>query len=145
MIDTAGNINMTVYENGLLVWGKEPDGTAFSPPTWKMPTFTEPQFTLSGWNNALFKGASQNSVKPFTLKPSVNSQYKIVQNQNMLSITTKEDLKAGLFTLDGKFLKSISIRKNSTDIIDLSKVAKTSKLLQIACKKSLTRHMIYVW
>jgi hypothetical protein len=145
MIDTAGNINMTVYENGLLVWGKEPDGTAFSPPTWKMPTFTEPQFTLSGWNNALFKGASQNSVKPFTLKPSVNSQYKIVQNQNMLSITAKEDLKAGLFSLDGKFLKSISIRKNSTDIIDLSKVAKTSKLLQIACKKSLTRHMIYVW
>lgn len=131
MVDTTGDVNIPAYEDGVLVWGKEPDGTSFTPPTWNMPAFKEPQYSLSGWNRALLLGESNQGVEFFNIKHSMLSPFTIVRRGNNLSIHAFSDLEVGIFGLDGKKVGSFSIKKGRMSTISNKKAGKSFSIIQI--------------
>jgi endoglucanase len=128
-IDSAGSVNIPAYEDGVMVWGKEPDGTSFKPTKWNMPVFTEPQYPISEWNRTILKGG--DAVKFIDKKHTLKSPFKIIRNGNDLSISAFSDLKVGIFTLDGKNVRSYSFKRGQVSSIYLPKLSGSCTIIQI--------------
>ena len=143
MIDSAGSANIPAYEDGVMVWGKEPDGTSFKPAKWNMPVFTEPQYPISEWNRTILKGG--DAVKFIDKKHTLKSPFKITRNGNDLSISAFSDLKVGVFTLDGRNIRSYSFKRGQVSSIYLPKLSGSCTIIQIdnGVEKSNLRMISY--
>lgn len=142
MNDTIGHVAIPAYEKDVLVWGNEPDGKHFTVAVWNKPVFNEPQYAQSGWDQTIFKGVSPNAARKTDVNTAGVAKYKITQRQKKLIFTAAEDLKVGIFSLDGKNLQLLAILKNSCTTIDMSKFAAAGVLLQITGKNGSCKKVI---
>lgn len=131
MIDTAGAVNIPAYEDGVLVWGKEPDGTMFVPSKWNMPAFLEPGYAYSEWDRSLMNGG--DAIKFPGIGQKVYVPYKITKQGNGLKIVAYDNIKSNILTLDGRCINSILLKKGQVSVLELPKVKGCCLILNISC------------
>jgi endoglucanase len=144
MIDTTGSNRFPLYENGILVWGEEPDGEKFKPATWNMPVFTEPKYAASTWDESLFTGRGTSTVKQSFNIAGNNRFYTLAQKGNSLKISSLENVRVSLFTLDGSRIESFDLLKNVKHTISLSGRSSSAVVLEVSSEKKSSFHVIYL-
>jgi hypothetical protein len=139
MADTNGFANIPAYENGVLVWGREPDGTSFVPAKWNKPSLPEPQYSPSAWNGSLFKGASlATEPLPSFETRSETELCKMIRNEKWISVQALEDINIGIFSINGKELQACKIGKGMRRNIDLARFPTECLLVRISGKRAST-------
>ena len=116
MADTLGDWNIPAYENGTLVWGKEPGGSSFTPPVWQKPAITEPQYQPPVWKQSLFKGLINAAVK--APPPIPTEPYRIVSHGDKLIITAESKAAVRYVALDGRLLHAEVIEKGQRRVLN---------------------------
>lgn len=134
MIDSAGFESIPAYENGVLVWGKEPDGTKFTPPVWEKPVLTEPSYSPSGWNKTLLKGASPSAVKSVSIPNIAHRSFRISPAKKGFSVYALEDIRVDLYSINGKMIDSYKINRGNSQGFDISKYSSSFCLLRVSGK-----------
>lgn len=139
MEDTTGTPYIPAYENGSLVWGKEPDGTHFVPPVWKKPQISEPAYKPSGWNLSLFQGCpvKKGTASDFIVKKGIS----VIQTGTILSITAFEECTAEIFTLNGTRIYSAKLSGGTPHDIPLGQYRNATWIMRI----SQTSRRAYVY
>lgn len=139
-VDTTGCMEIPAYENGVLVWGKEPDGTHFVIPTWQKPDLSEPQYNPSGWNRSFFQGVfAVRGSAPVSVKPGIST----LQKGNSLEIKSDMELTFRIFTLDGKNVLSGKIVRGESRLIDLKKYRGSALVMRVtASGKEFSRRIV---
>ena len=134
MADTAGQRAIPLYENGVLVWGEEPGGAKFTPAQWNKPDLKEPTYAASGWDTALFKGlVSSGSGARFGDSHAVQRPpYMLDWKSGDLQVRAFDNVRVGLFRLDGKLLRMNRVRKGEVARIPLPDFASHVFIVEIA-------------
>ncbi|MBN1577256.1 MAG: glycoside hydrolase family 9 protein [Chitinispirillaceae bacterium] len=140
-VDAAEHRSIPAYENGLLVWGEEVDGTKFTPAQWNRPDFTEPVYAASGWDHTLFKGVGPEAVR-FGPRAAKKGAYALDRTMGGVRITALENLRVGLFQLDGKCLKTARVKKGGVVSIHLTGTASNIVLLHVAGHAPTDRYLV---
>jgi hypothetical protein len=140
--DTTGHPAIPAYENGVLVWGEEIDGTAFTPAQWDMPVFIEPPYAMSQWDASIFKGADPNAIH--AEKPSRKKMYPYNYRRinNCLEISAYDDLSINFIRLNGKLLRSFSVKKGAVKKIPLTGITANVVVMQIVDKVNVIVHVV---
>jgi hypothetical protein len=128
MIDTTGCENITVYENGVLVWGKEPNGTSFIVSKWQKPVFNEPDYKASRWNLSMFEGCP---VIRTTDTRSNNKTFVVEKNPGGLTINVFQECQIGVFDLRGRRVYSISLPSGASHVIKKSKLSESLYVIRM--------------
>ncbi|NLD92238.1 MAG: endoglucanase [Fibrobacter sp.] len=144
MIDSANGKQMPLYENGVLVWGEEPDGEKFKPATWDMPAFTEPKYAPSTWDESLFAGKGATNVKQSFNIAGNKKFYTLAQHGNILRVSPLENVRVSLFSLDGSRIESFNVIKNTHRVINLAKRGSSAVILEIASGKKSDFQVVYL-
>ncbi|MGD9200536.1 MAG: glycoside hydrolase family 9 protein [Chitinispirillia bacterium] len=142
MAGKSGNPNIPAYENGVIMWGKEPNGIQFVPQKWDKPDLSEPEYKPSGWDKSLFSETSPMTVKKFR---SQIPPFALITTGNSLTISAAQDLKVGLYSLSGKKIYSEFIRKGSLRTISTHNFSVSILILKITgkgFKRYLKKQMI---
>jgi endoglucanase len=100
MADPVGHPNIPIYENGTLVWGKEPDGTHFVPSAWNKPTLTTPKYNAPVWKTTLFNGVAVVSV----FQPETRGLFTIIPRQKQVAIIAETPIEVRCLSPSGRLL-----------------------------------------
>ncbi len=118
--DTGGHRLIPAYENGTLVWGKEIDGTEFTPGKWNRPDFTEPPYAPSGWDTTLFKGKGPIGVRSGFPGPGLPGPYAMWLEKGTMRIEAYDDIRIDAFTLDGESIVKMRLMNGETRVRSFS-------------------------
>jgi len=143
MSDTAWHAKIPAYEDGLLVWGEDQDGSKFKPSVWNKPEFTEPKYNVSGWDNSLFKGAGIESVKFGSLKSATDRYCLFTHKGDGLLITAIDNVRINIFTLDGRLLRTAQVEKGRTAKVSFSGIASNSFIIETVHKNMSYSDLVY--
>jgi endoglucanase len=115
--DTSGDWLIPAYENGTIVWGTEPDGAHFVPPSWNRPVIVEPAYNAPIWKASLFQGGG-NAVKNIQ-SSSLKNPYSVIYGRGRISVFAQRPLIGQCVLLDGKVIKTFTLDRGRR--IDLSR------------------------
>jgi hypothetical protein len=139
MSDTSGCENITVYENGVLVWGKEPNGTRFVVPKWQKPVFTEPDYITSRWNLAMFQGCP---VIRMSDTRTNKKSFSIEKNPGGLTISVYQKCQIGVFDLRGRRIYSISLPSGGSHLLEDSKLSESVYIIKMISDEAVCTSVV---
>jgi hypothetical protein len=132
--DTLGDWNIPAYENGVMVWGSEPNGTHFVPPVWQKPVFTEPRYNAPVWKPSLFKGAGDAAVvKTSTI---VTPMCRINATRGRIFIEASTTVSVRCVGLNGRVLYSSIVNKDRRLTLQSASVSASPFVVYIADARS---------
>jgi hypothetical protein len=136
--DTMGEWNIPAYENGTLVWGREPDGAGFTPPVWNKPVFIEPKYNPPVWKQSLFKGGGE--AVEYSPRIFNHELCQVSSIHGRVCIAAFRNLRVQCISLNGRELYSAILEKGARVRLDARAFSSGPFVLNMLDANSTYRH-----